>query len=531
MTIGPAVTIVPSGGYPVRQVTSGGAPLTAVSSGGFPVTISDNGAPFVIEGGGTPAPSPTPTLATPTLVLATDPNPSNNRPWFDIDTGAVYPDGIYFDDVVAFQWGTSEAAAIALTPSEVVFEEAWVLDPTDNPPSPGLVAFTQAQAGGTVVHYRIRGKGGAHRVGSDIRSDSAWSNFLTYTVTAADVTAPTLSAASDTANGDNAMTGSVTTNEAGGTLYYFISTSAVPPTAANLKTGTGSAAFGSQAVAASGAQAIAKNGLIAATTYYTHYLHRDAAGNDSAIVSADGFTTTGSAFNPLTVFEDYWDAGDESTITGSGNTLSMANKISGGVAIIPHTTGTAFTSGDETKDVNGLNTLYTSGSAGRMRTSAAKVYSDTFHIFLVEYFDPTVWGGVTATLFSMGDPTDATPIFWLGNQSAAAPTSPSYVRQATGGSSGALSGGQPATAAHLWEFRATDGGNMLVFCDGVQRYSTAWTGFDGTAVSFGLFYLLFGTNRASGRFCSLAINDGAVLAGAELTAAQNYFASRWGITL
>lgn len=108
---------------------------------------------------------------------------------------------------------------------------------------------------------------------------------------APDLAAPTLSSPLDAANGDTAMTGSVSTDEAGGTLYWFISTSATPPSAANLKAAVGAVAAGSQAVSGTGVQNIADSGLTASTAYYTHFLHRDAAGNDSAIASADGFTT------------------------------------------------------------------------------------------------------------------------------------------------------------------------------------------------------------------------------------------------
>lgn len=111
------------------------------------------------------------------------------------------------------------------------------------------------------------------------------------TEAAADTTAPTLSSPTDAKNGQNAMTGSVSTDEGNGTLYWFISTSATPPSAADLKAGTGAVASGSQAVSGTGVQNISDNGLAAATAYYTHYLHRDAAGNDSSIASADGFTT------------------------------------------------------------------------------------------------------------------------------------------------------------------------------------------------------------------------------------------------
>ncbi|RIV82943.1 hypothetical protein D2V17_14165 [Aurantiacibacter xanthus] len=116
---------------------------------------------------------------------------------------------------------------------------------------------------------------------------------------AGDVIAPTLSSPTDAANGTDAMTGSVSTNEGNGTLYWFISTSPTPPSAANLKAGVGAVAAGSQAVSATGTQNISNSGLSAETTYYTHFLHRDDAGNDSAIATSDGFTTEAEGVAPL----------------------------------------------------------------------------------------------------------------------------------------------------------------------------------------------------------------------------------------
>lgn len=116
----------------------------------------------------------------------------------------------------------------------------------------------------------------------------------------ADVTAPTLSSPTDTANGANAMTGSVSTNEANGTLWWVVSTSATAPSAAQVKagqmhTGAAAAASGSQAVTTTGVQNMSDNGLAAGTAYYTHFMHEDAATNQSAVSSADGFTTAAAA--------------------------------------------------------------------------------------------------------------------------------------------------------------------------------------------------------------------------------------------
>lgn len=106
-----------------------------------------------------------------------------------------------------------------------------------------------------------------------------------------DVTAPTLSSPTGAQTGSTTATVGVTTNEANGTLYRYVSTSSTPPSAANLKSGSGAVVAGSQAISSTGAKTASITGLTASTTYYTHWLHRDAAGNDSAIATGSGFTT------------------------------------------------------------------------------------------------------------------------------------------------------------------------------------------------------------------------------------------------
>lgn len=114
-----------------------------------------------------------------------------------------------------------------------------------------------------------------------------------------DVTAPTLSSPVDAADGSDAGTGSVDTDEDNGTLYFVVTQSATSPSAAQVKAGqdhAGSAAddSGSQAVSGTGTQTISGGftGLSPSTTYYAHYMHEDAATNQSSVSSGDGFTTS-----------------------------------------------------------------------------------------------------------------------------------------------------------------------------------------------------------------------------------------------
>ena len=128
--------------------------------------------------------------------------------------------------------------------------------------------------------------------------NGADSDTKQVTTTAPDVTAPTLSSPTDAANGSTAATGSVSTNEGNGTLYWVVSTSSTAPSAAQVKagqmhTGAAAAASGSQAVSGTGVQTLspAPSGLTASTAYWIHFMHEDAATNQSAVASGDGFTT------------------------------------------------------------------------------------------------------------------------------------------------------------------------------------------------------------------------------------------------
>lgn len=111
-----------------------------------------------------------------------------------------------------------------------------------------------------------------------------------YTAPVGDTTAPVLTAASATATGPTTATGTVTTNEAGGTLYWLANASATA-TATQVKAGS------SKAVTATGAQSVSLTGLPAASTLYLHFLHADGAAtpNESAVANTASFTTTAAA--------------------------------------------------------------------------------------------------------------------------------------------------------------------------------------------------------------------------------------------
>lgn len=100
----------------------------------------------------------------------------------------------------------------------------------------------------------------------------------------ADTTPPTLTSPTATATGQTTASGSVTTDEGNGTLYYLASANSTE-SAATVKGG------GSQAVTGTGVQNVSFTSLTAETSYYPHYVHVDAADNESNVASGSQFTT------------------------------------------------------------------------------------------------------------------------------------------------------------------------------------------------------------------------------------------------
>lgn len=170
----------------------------------------------------------------------------------------------------------------------------------------GAGAWTSL-AGTTTGNYDVAGftDGAATNVlirAVNAKGNGADSDTKSVTTTAADVTAPTLTSPTDAANGATAATGSVSTDEGNGTLWWVVSTSGTAPTKAQVKagqdhTGVAAADAGSQAVAATGVQTLspAPSGLTASTAYTIHFMHEDAAANQSAVASGDGFTTAAAS--------------------------------------------------------------------------------------------------------------------------------------------------------------------------------------------------------------------------------------------
>jgi len=114
-----------------------------------------------------------------------------------------------------------------------------------------------------------------------------------------DVTAPVLSLPTGTQTGKTTGSGTVSTDEDNGTLYFWATTSATE-TAANII-----ASGSSQSVTATGEQAVSFTGLTAGTAYYAHYVQNDAASNESNVVSSTAFTTVSDATNAGGFWQGY----------------------------------------------------------------------------------------------------------------------------------------------------------------------------------------------------------------------------------
>jgi hypothetical protein len=120
---------------------------------------------------------------------------------------------------------------------------------------------------------------------------------------AGDTTAPVLSSPVGTTTGTSTATVGATTDEANGTLYAVVTTSATQPTVAQIKAGqnnggTAAAYASSQSVTSTGAKTFSATGLTASTTYFAHLVHTDAASNDSNRVTSASFTTNAPGVSP-----------------------------------------------------------------------------------------------------------------------------------------------------------------------------------------------------------------------------------------
>lgn len=162
-----------------------------------------------------------------------------------------------------------------------------------------------------------------------------WSTAQTVT---ADSTAPTLSSPTGAADGTTAATGTVSTNEAGGTLYFASYPGAgSAPSSAQIIAGTGGGivSASSQAVSTTGVQNVALSGLTADTDYKIAYVQVDGAitPNTSNVVSSAQFTTDAAVADLIN---------GEGLFSATGNWATTGSMVIGG-GVLTKTAGTAGT--------------------------------------------------------------------------------------------------------------------------------------------------------------------------------------------
>lgn len=161
-----------------------------------------------------------------------------------------------------------------------------------------------------------------------------WSNSLEH---GPDVIVPVLTSPTASSAGTTTASIGVTTDTAEGTLYYVLTTSATPPSKAQVKAGqnnggTSAAWAGSQAVTTAGAKAASPSSLTAATTYYAYFMHEDVAGNQSTVAAASSFATdaaTAVTFHAVHAFDtqNIAYANVVATFTGGSIGTAQSNRV------------------------------------------------------------------------------------------------------------------------------------------------------------------------------------------------------------
>lgn len=172
--------------------------------------------------------------------------------------------------------------------------------------------------------------------------------------------AATISAVYGTPLSGTTATVGCTTDTSSGTLYLAVTTSATPPSAADIKAGTGAVWYGSVTVSTTSPSTTA-TGLAAATSYYTHAVQTVSA-VDSDVASSAQWTTdnTGSGGGGFPTIVDITPA------AGSATTSTLAGKSTASATI------TAAAGAATTSTLAGRSTAVASitPAAGAATTSA-----------------------------------------------------------------------------------------------------------------------------------------------------------------
>lgn len=198
-------------------------------------------------------------------------------------------------------------------------------------------------AASTTYYYHVMHKDAANNLSTVYTSSS----FTTSS--GGDTTPPTLTdPPTVTGVGATTATGNVSTNEGNGTMYAVVTTSATKPSIAQIQAGqnnAGAAAVwsGNQAISSTGAKTFSITGLTGSTTYYLHAQHKDAANNNSSVVTSASFTTT--ALGTLTYTSTEALANINGTIYASTSGITYLIQTLAGVTVLTKTAQTTNSSG------------------------------------------------------------------------------------------------------------------------------------------------------------------------------------------
>jgi hypothetical protein len=120
----------------------------------------------------------------------------------------------------------------------------------------------------------------------------------------ADTTAPTLTSPASAVTGKDAGSGTVTTNEANGTLYSVVTLTSTPPTDVQVEAGENASGVAlasglkpTLSISSTGAKTVAYTGLTSGTPYFPYFMHKDSSGNRSSVSAGASFTPSTLAYS------------------------------------------------------------------------------------------------------------------------------------------------------------------------------------------------------------------------------------------
>ncbi len=115
---------------------------------------------------------------------------------------------------------------------------------------------------------------------------------------------PILSVPTEASITDTTVTIGLSTTSLSGTEYWYISESATPPSAADLKSGTGATKNGNTGTPLN-PRTFDVTGLVAATTYYSYFIQNDGA-VDSNLLESGSWATTGGGGVVVPVMDHHY---------------------------------------------------------------------------------------------------------------------------------------------------------------------------------------------------------------------------------